>query len=268
MQSSFLELEKGRIHFYRFGDGPRLLIAFHGFGDSAGLFGSLQSLDQYTVIALDLPYHGRTRWRAPKYDIADIDAMVSAVLAREGRKTFTGLGFSFGGRIWLSSICRFASRLEALWLIAPDGLGTRGMAFPLIVPLPLRRLLVRAMQKPDWLLALAANLRRLRLLDAFSLRFLHFFLNNKERRRCLLHTWLSLDAFRVCRRKVRQQLRESRLKATFVLGRQDELISIPVVRRFAAGLEHVGVLTRKGDHYSLIDRELAALIVKKGKIKN
>lgn len=262
MQSSFFTLEKGRVHYYRFGHGPRLLIAFHGFGDSAGLFGALQPLEErYTVVALDLPYHGRTHWSASDYGAEDIDAIVSAILHREGRQVFTGLGFSYGGRIWLSSIERFANRLEALWLIAPDGLGTRGMAFPLIIPLPLRRGLVWALQNPGWLLGLAAILRRFRLLDAFTLRFLHFFLNNKERRRCLLHTWLSLDDFRVFRRRARRQLLESGLKTTFVLGRQDELISIPAVRRFAEGLECVRVVLRRGDHYSLIDRELAALII-------
>ena len=54
------------IHYLSMGSGKQILIALHGYGDNAALYKVLlPSLgNRYTIYAIDLPYHGRTRWAA------------------------------------------------------------------------------------------------------------------------------------------------------------------------------------------------------------
>ncbi len=263
MQSHYITLPQGRIHCYRTGQGPGLLIALHGFGDSAALFSPFEAYSKgFRLYAVDLPYHGRSEWRADHYGAADIEAIVMSILKKENRSSFTWLGFSFGGRIVLSMLDRFAGRLERAWLIAPDGLGTRGMAFPQGVPLFLRRLWIRLLNRPQWLLNLARRFHQLRLLDTFSLRFLQFFLRDEVRRRCLLRTWLSLDDFRVNRSGLREVLRKVSFPVTFVLGEKDPLIPLPAVQRLTEGIEGVELFMLPRDHDHLIDDELVRMLSK------
>lgn len=258
MQSHYITLPQGRIHCYRTGRGPGLLIALHGFGDSAALFFPFELYaDRFRLYAVDLPYHGRSEWKADSYDAGDIEAIITSILEKENRSRFTWLGFSFGGRIVLSMLEHFAGRLERAWLIAPDGLGTRGMAYPQLVPQFLRRFWIRRLDRPQWLLKLAARLHRLRLLDTFSLRFLQFFLRDESRRRCLLNTWLSLDNFQVNLPGLRRVLKQLSLPLTFVLGEKDPLIPLPKVQQLTKELKGVELLVLPRDHDHLIDADLA-----------
>lgn len=262
-ESSFLDLDKDcRVHCLRFGRGSELMIALHGFGDSGRFFLPLaQSLGaRYTVYAVDLPYHGLTAWPASGYHSKDIEAIVGVILAREGKQTFSWLGFSFGGRIILSTLGRFAGRLNAVFLIAPDGLGTRGMALPSIIPAPLRRIWAGGLQDPGWLLRLAGHLHRRRLIDSFTLRFLRHHLGADERRRCLLRTWMSLDHFTVRPQQVRRRLRAHEFPTVIILGRNDRLISIPAVQRLASHLSQVNVVILDGDHFNMVRKEVGELV--------
>ncbi len=65
MESIYLHGPHGRIHTYRFGAGPELLIAIHGFSDRARMFTVLEPAlaGKYTVVAIDLPFHGQTEWQ-------------------------------------------------------------------------------------------------------------------------------------------------------------------------------------------------------------
>ncbi len=47
------------------GKGASLLFCFHGYGESSGSFGFLEGAlaRQFTIIAIDLPFHGQTEWR-------------------------------------------------------------------------------------------------------------------------------------------------------------------------------------------------------------
>ena len=61
----FLPYRSSRLHYYCWGAGPRLLFAFHGYSESASSFALIgEAIDTpFTLIAIDLPFHGQTEWK-------------------------------------------------------------------------------------------------------------------------------------------------------------------------------------------------------------
>ncbi len=258
----YIELKKGRICAHCFGRGEELLIALHGYGDSGRVFEALAPAlsDRFRVYAVDLPFHGATEWEAPEYDAGDLEALVGAILTREAKTRFQWLGYSYGGRLILSTLGCFAGRLSYAYLVAPDGLGTRGMRLPLLFPPALRRRLAARLERPRGLLLLIGWLRRSALLSSFSDAFLRRQLVNEQRRRRLAGTWRSLPHFPVRLPEVRRQLTGSDLKMCFFAGSADELIAPERIRAISTTLPGAGFQLLPGGHYELITPELGRRI--------
>ncbi|HET8941781.1 MAG TPA: alpha/beta fold hydrolase, partial [Rudaea sp.] len=106
------------------------LLALHGWLDNAASFDRLAPLlaDHFHVVALDLPGHGQSDWRAPGawYHFVDYPDDVLAAADALGLQQFGLLGHSLGGAIAsvFAAICpRRVDRLlliEALGPLAAD----------------------------------------------------------------------------------------------------------------------------------------------------
>src|ERR1035437_4038700 len=57
--------QQSTFHFHQFGNGAKLLLCFHGYGEMAGSFLFLEKSlgKEYTMIAIDFPFHGKTNWQ-------------------------------------------------------------------------------------------------------------------------------------------------------------------------------------------------------------
>lgn len=263
--SRYIELPKGRVHARCFGRGAALLVALHGYGDSGRAFQPLEPAlaDHFRVYAVDLPFHGKTRWEAPEYDADDLAALIDAILKREGQTRFYWLGYSYGGRLILSTLDRFDGRVAAAYLVATDGLGTHGMRLPLLLPAWLRRRLADHLHRPQWLLSLSGWLYRRRLLDAFRHNFLRQQLANEERRRRLAGTWRTLGNFPVRLPALGRYLQDGVLNVYFLAGDSDLLVRPERVRAASALLPGAKFHLLEGGHYQLLTPELGSWIAGK-----
>lgn len=125
MSESFsISLGASTVRVHRFGQGPRLVIAFHGFGESGESFGLFEELlgGDMTFYAPDLPLHGTTTWKEKYLQTADLNALVKQLAERHGVASFSLLGYSMGGKVALCLIPPFIGKLERVILAAPDGL--------------------------------------------------------------------------------------------------------------------------------------------------
>src|SRR5579872_2376320 len=102
MEEHYLTFRSSRFHYSCRGMGPRLLFAFHGYGESEESFGFLEATlgRDFTMVAIDLPFHGATEWReglflAPE----DLLAVMTSIAARLPGKEdgWLLMGYSMGG---------------------------------------------------------------------------------------------------------------------------------------------------------------------------
>ena len=117
------------IHYQKFGSGSKVIIAFHGFSKSSEDYQKYESLlgKDYTIIAPDLFYHGKTQFAAKEvksFTKAQLYEVLSGWIKHLEVDRFSVLGYSMGGRVALFMLEQFPSSIEHLYLLAPDGIKT------------------------------------------------------------------------------------------------------------------------------------------------
>ena len=260
-ENGFLEYENSKVHFIKFGQGDKLLIALPGFGDPASLYLALQmALEKdYTVFAIDLPFHGKTQWNKPVFYKKDLINIFNLLAKKEGKQRFELMGYSFGGRIILSSLPELINSLDKIYLVASDGMQTDGMTIALKVPLWLRRVLEKVASKPtrfDWLLNI---FYKVGFISKFNRKFIRYNLAIQERRDRIFKTWFSLNDFQVPLKKVKLLLKEAAIPVALYFGTEDNIITLKGGLKFKEGLTNVELNTLEEGH-RLLNEKLNALL--------
>ena len=119
LKPRFVTYRNSRICWYRFGSGAQPVICFHGYGENGSHFSFLERHGggQFTFIAIDLPFHGKTEWHEGlNFHWQDLRTIIEIILAEvNGKPRPTGsygraktinnklilLGFSLGARVAL-----------------------------------------------------------------------------------------------------------------------------------------------------------------------
>src|SRR5215831_16075234 len=120
--------KNSEIGYQLFGKGPRPVICFHGYGEDTESFLFLEKYlgDEFSLIAFDLPFHGKTNWQEKNFSQDDLLTLIKELLILNGfdykTSQLTLLAFSLGGRVALNVYELMPSSITRLVLLAPDGM--------------------------------------------------------------------------------------------------------------------------------------------------
>ncbi len=258
-ERDWIELPHGRLHYWKFGKGPELLLAFHGFGEDGHAFaGWAEALDKrWTVLAPDLPWHGQTRWEPPVWKRPDALHWIDKLTEKHPAQHFHCVGYSMGGRLALSLTPELSDRLTGVTLFAPDGLATRDMWVASRIPAWFRRGLIRiARPGGKWALRIAEKAYNLGIMSGFGLKYLRYHWTNEARRLRMMHTWAAMGHFPVRPAQIKLALRKGKIPLRLVLGEKDEFIKREEALRFTRNIEQAQCIIIPTDH-RLISAETA-----------
>ena len=261
----YLDLSKGRLHYHKFGNGAKLMLGLHGFGQQAELFRTFEKYlgNEFTFYAIDLPFHSVTTWSEETFSPADVGEWIELILKKEGKKNCSLLGHSLGGRIWLSCLPKIVSKVDLVVLLAPDGVATKGMSLPDLIPIWCRKGMAKTVQKPAWLLKVASWLYQSKLLSAFAYKYLQYHFRTSERQQCLLRTWISLSHFKLNLKEIARSLEEKKeLKLITFLGKTDPLIKPDQFQAKAKTIPQMEITILPGGHH-LVNKNVAEKLIEK-----
>jgi pimeloyl-ACP methyl ester carboxylesterase len=185
--------------------------------------------DQYTLAAIDLPFHGKTTWNegllmAP----GDLVNIINAIIEQPGDSKrdfrFSLLGFSLGGRIALHLIEAVPSHIARAVLIAPDGLRVN---FWYAMGTQTRignRLFSYTMRKPDWFFSMINLACRVGLISKSILKFTHSYLDDENERLLLYERWTTLRKFKPTGPAVNKAIRKHDIRIRILFGSYDRII--------------------------------------------
>jgi pimeloyl-ACP methyl ester carboxylesterase len=267
MKKGFIPYGTSAIHYTKTGGGPIPLIAFHGYGLSAAAFSFLEKFlpEKFTLLAVDLPYHGETDWREGEpMDPGTLADLLLQAIREDGElnaEKIHLLGYSLGGRICLSLLVILSQQVEAVTLVAPDGLH-RAFFFRLAMNYREgRRLFRKSMDDPRWLMRLIDAGSKTGLLGGRKRRFLLTHLQAPEARALLYKRWMSLRRFQTARREVARCLLKNNIPLNLVFGIDDPVI------RYQSGFKYnrgIGTLCKvfiiAGSHHLLQEENLPSII--------
>jgi pimeloyl-ACP methyl ester carboxylesterase len=124
MSAAEIVLHGRRLSYVQAGSGPVLLL-IHGIAGTLenwrGVIGPLSR--RFTVVASDLPGHGRSEPGAGDYSLGALASGLRDLLVALGHERATLVGHSLGGGIAMQFSYQFPEMTERLVLVSSGGLG-------------------------------------------------------------------------------------------------------------------------------------------------
>ncbi len=235
----FLQYKKHQVHCTQFGQGKRLLIVFHGFGDQSSLFLNLESAlaERYTVVAIDAPFHGETEWSKSLFTPRDIHRIVEQIHQDLGFERYSLMAHSMGCLLIMGIFKRVASKVDELIFLAPAGFKKSMVYNKLLFSLPLRQFFKWTVAQPKISSRLLAYFRKKGWLDRMTHLFFSRQLSDPELRRRMFNTWSSLYFFPRRLAQLRRLIRKHQIELLIYYGIRDQLTPVESGERFLAKLE-------------------------------
>lgn len=236
MAESFqISVTQGIFQVHKWGQGPKVLVALHGFRQNGQAFAKMGTTlpAGTTLFAPDLPYHGGTQWHASEYKPEDIELLITELLRRMKAEHFHLVGFSLGGQLAAGLAIRFKLPIKGLTLLAPDTPKTKWGRFTFGMPYPWRLTMERLFDRVGGRMWWADRLFRYKIIDRFTLTFLNRNLADARRRKNLFGTWRARAYFPFSFRAVR----DLSIPVRVVLGKKDSLIPAKSLAKKFRGLD-------------------------------
>lgn len=240
----YIQLGTQRLHYHAAGNGPQVLLAFHGYGNDAQLMLELAAHlpATYTMISINLPHHGRSRWHDDvPLTRADLNALVAQLLEQYGVQQLTLLGYSIGGRVCMCVAEAMPQCIRQMILLAPDGLRFNAFYYFVTRTRIGSALFNGFLKNGDKYLHWITRLRKWRLLDASRERFAAHYIQTPERREQLLRIWPNLRYLIPNTARVKRNIRQYRIAVHIFMGRHDRIIPVKLAAHFSKNMDTVKV---------------------------
>ena len=219
------------------------MLCFHGYGENGKSFEFLgrHAGKEYSFYAIDLPFHGVTKWNEPgDFEAEDLEQVIEQII---GGQTCILMGYSLGGRIALSVFEYIPSRVEKLVLLAPDGLKVNGGYWLATQTWAGNKLFAFTMKHPSWFFGLLKLFNKLGLVNASIYKFVNHYIGDAEIRDLLYKRTTTLRSLRPRAKRIRELIREYAVALRLVYGRHDRIILASVGEKYIKGIEKFSTIS-------------------------
>ena len=228
-QTGYVSTGSKQLHYRRYGTGPKLLIAFHGYGNEAGIFSPFAPFigAAYTLYSIDLPHHGNSDWDAgTKLEKADLVRLATNLMKETGADKCSLLGYSIGGRICLSMIEQMPEQIDKVLLIAPDGLVFNPLYYFVTKNFAGKRLFSSFLNNPKKYMRYIDWLKKKNYLSTAQYNFGMNYLGSKEDRNFLLKVWPDLSRIITSAATIKATVIEYHIPVHIFMGAYDRVIPV------------------------------------------
>ncbi|HRJ30482.1 MAG TPA: alpha/beta hydrolase [Cyclobacteriaceae bacterium] len=255
VSDNFFPYKNAVLHFVKAGKGDKTLLIFHGFGQNAYVFQDFAEKHlAYTIYSFDLFFHGKSSWGYGEKPLekAFWVSCMETFLATHGINRFAVAGFSLGARFALCLAEGFATRIDHIYLLAPDGIKTSLWYSLATYPVLLRKLFKSMIYHPNRFYSLAKTMEKLKLMDKGLIRFAESQMNTEEKRSRVYFAWVVFRHLVFSKPRLIQKINDHGISVTLILGEYDKVITIKNLKPFAKEVKKLKIVTLKTGHNGLI----------------
>jgi pimeloyl-ACP methyl ester carboxylesterase len=249
--SHFFQLQGGVVHYLKSGNGKKLLIAFHGYGNDASMFVPISSFleKDFTIVAVNFPYHGETEWKSTSpFSIDDVHKLLQHLMRGQSVERISLLGYSMGGRVCLSIVENMPKLVEQCILVASDGLVFNSFYFFATHSSLGMFLLKRFVIYPNNYIQFFKWLRKRKWMDAARYKFVMNFVDSRTERELLLKVWPVMSMFIPNRKIIQNALAKYNIELIVFSGAYDRIIPLRHAQQFKRTVTSCELMTLEKGH--------------------
>ena len=257
MSTNSFEYEGAVIQFEKYGNGNKIIFAFHGFGQDKFHYRKIAQVlgKAYTLYSFDLFFHGASFWHKKDKPI-DKEfwiEMMRLFMSKHHIDKASFMGFSMGGKFAMALTEGLPSKTDELILIAPDGVKISPYYVMATGPGFMRRILRSLVINPTpfkWFTKLAVGLR---LADRSVVRFAETQMNTREKRRRVYYSWVVFRKLKVDPEKLAYVVNKHQIKVTMFLGMYDKIMTLKQMAPFLSMISDEEVHSLEAGHTNLLN---------------
>lgn len=265
MNTSFISYHNSRLAYHKYGDGPKIILLFHGFGQDNKAFLSWAEAWQreYTLYSFDLFFHGQSTWSAHEpVEKKDWAAIITSFLHQEQVSEFEVAGFSLGGKFALATVEAFPERVRQVVLLAADGIKTNFWYRLATYPYLMRAFFKSIILHPGRFHRVTKGLRALRMVDKGVIRFAESQMDTLEKRKRVYDSWVGFRHLRFDIDAIAKAMNEHKMEVTVLVGRYDKIVLTRHMKPLLQRVAHCTFEVLETGHNGVVEKGLEYLRVK------
>ncbi|MFB9863647.1 alpha/beta hydrolase [Rufibacter immobilis] len=251
-----IQLKSSKLHYRVMGNGPKALLAFHGYGQEGHYYDAMARTlhPEYTVYAVDLFFHGQSTLSKADLPLSKkkLQEFIQELLAREKINRFSVMAFSMGGKFALTVLERFHARMDELYLIAPDGIRTHLLYSIATYPGWLQGLFKRIVLRPTRFFKTLSWLERRQWVNSGLVKFANWQMDSPQKRLRVYRSWTGFSKLTFDTRSIVRLLNQSNIQVTIFLGKYDQIISQKRLQVFLNALKRHKLVVLQTGHTNLL----------------
>lgn len=260
IRDKFVIFDGSRLHYAKTGSGPKHLLIFHGFGQDLSVFDRLTTslARHYTFYVFDLYFHGQSQWAHDEKTLSkkEWSETIKQFLTENNVNRFSIAGFSLGGKFVLTAIEFFATRVDELFLIAPDGIKTSFWYSLATYPVLLRKLFKSMILHPQRFTKIAEFLNRSGVVDKGLIRFSEYQMSTGEKRKRVYYSWVVFRHLTPDLTKIAKAVNENSIMLTLIVGKYDKVIEPKNMNHFLKQIKKFRFEIVESGHTGLINESI------------
>ena len=264
MERKFITYQHSTFSYLTGGDGKKILLCLHGFGEDAETFSFLEQYlkDEFTLFAIDLPWHGQTKWqKTHTFPVKGMIELLALIIPDFSNRSIHLLGYSMGGRVCLSLLDQIPAKISKAILLAPDGLKVNSL-FKLATQTWLGNGLFKyTMRYPQWFGWMVDILKRFNRINPSVAKFVHYYIDDEKMRNDLYRIWTTMRKFRPKLPHIQKNIAHHRIPVHLVFGSYDRVILSKYGYTFQKGIEDCVTVAVLPTGHQLLREKQAAFII-------
>ncbi len=251
--SKLLHYKNSLVSYHRFGSGKKVMVAFHGYNQTAEEFGYFQDVlgATFTIIGIDFFWHGESKWNE-KEDFTDDDMkQIVIAIAKQERitvKRFSVCSFSMGARMARALVRNFAPYIDDFILLSPPTFAfNRFLNFTTNNPLGLLAFKYFA-ETPNALRNWVERLHKWYVLNRSVYVFTSKFVGRQERIEKVYKTWLAQRKLRTNFNTFAQLLNQYQIRVILIVGKNDTITPPHQMLHYVRKLKNRRIFILKKKH--------------------
>lgn len=227
------------LHYMQAGSGPRLLLAFPGYGHDAQslLLFAPELQHMYTCLFFDMPHHGNSKWSAgAAFTKPMLTETCKLLMAMHNVNTVSLLGYSMGGRVCLTIAEQLPQIVDRMTLVASDGL-IPNYYYSFFIRTPVgKALFLHMLHNPAPYIRLVQWLKRRGLISDWQYKFVQHYTGDAHTRKMLSLRWPAMGPLVPSITRVKNNIRHNNIPLNLFMGKFDRVIPASSGAKFAQGL--------------------------------